>query len=122
MGVRARTKERAHDVLCVLVGIALAMGALVLPSQAHAAETAKLTVGASIYYGGYTTNWMWADGEVAYCGNPSASTPASGTYPKSALSAPSGRTAEAAADLWFGYGAPASTPPCGRIGGTTGRR
>ena len=74
--------------------------------EAHAAQTAKLTVGSSIYYGGYSTNWMWADGEIAYCGNPSASTPASGTYPKSALSAPSGRTAEAVADLWFGYGSP----------------
>ena len=74
--------------------------------EAHAAQTAKLTVGSSIYYGGYSTNWMWADGKIAYCGNPSASTPPSGTYPKSALSAPSGRTAEAVADLWFGYGAP----------------
>ena len=49
--------------------------------EAHAAQTAKLTVGSSIYYGGYSTNWMWADGEIAYCGNPSASTPPSGTYP-----------------------------------------
>ncbi len=56
--------------------------------EAHAAQTAKLTVGSSIYYGGYSTNWMWADGEIAYCGDPSASTPASGTYESRASDAP----------------------------------
>lgn len=95
-------------ILAALLAFSSLLAALspTLTAQAHAAETAKLTVGSSIYYGGYSTNWMWADGEIAYCGNPSASTPPSGTYPKSALSAPSGRTAEAVADLWFGYGAP----------------
>lgn len=73
---------------------------------AHAAQTAKLTVGSSIYYGGYSTTWMWADGEMAYCANPSSSTPAPGDYARSPLAAPSGRTAETAADLWFGYGSP----------------
>lgn len=106
MAADAKEKGRAPAVLRVLISIVLVAGMLAVPPSAHAAQTAKLTVGSSIYYGGYSTNWMWADGEIAYCGNPSASTPASGTYPKSALSAPSGRTAEAAADLWFGYGSP----------------
>lgn len=95
-------------LLAVLLAFSSLLAALspAFAEPAHAAQTAKLTVGSDIYYGGYSTNWMWADGEIAYCGNPSASTPASGTYPKSALSAPSGRTAEAVADLWFGYGSP----------------
>ena len=74
--------------------------------EAHAAQTAKLTVGSSIYYGGYSTTWMWADGEMAYCADPASATPAPGTYSRTSLDAPSGRTAEAAADLWFGYGSP----------------
>ena len=41
---------------------------------------------------------------MAYCANPSARTPEGGSYSKHAPSAPSGRTAETAADLWFGYG------------------
>ena len=67
--------------------------------EAHAAQTAKLTVGSSIYYGGYSTTWMWADGEMAYCADPASSTPAPGTYSRTSLDAPSGRTAEVAADL-----------------------
>ncbi|MEQ3363696.1 VaFE repeat-containing surface-anchored protein [Raoultibacter massiliensis] len=107
IGAGARSAP-LRAILAALLAFSSLLAALspTLTAQAHAAETAKLTVGSSIYYGGYSTNWMWADGKIAYCGNPSASTPPSGIYPKSALSAPSGRTAEAVADLWFGYGAP----------------
>lgn len=49
---------------------------------------------------------MYADGEMAYCGNPSAATPPAGTYTKSAINSTSGRDAETIADLWFSYGSP----------------
>ena len=95
-------------LLAVLLAFSSLLAAIspAFAEPAHAAQTAKLTVGSSIYYGGYSTTWMWADGEMAYCANPSASTPAPGDYARSPLAAPSGRTAETAADLWFGYGSP----------------
>lgn len=76
------------------------------PSRAYAAESVYLETEGKIHYAGYTTTWMYADGEIAYCGNPSAATPPSGNYSKSAINAPSGRNAETEADLWFGYGSP----------------
>lgn len=74
--------------------------------RAYASETVYLEVGGKIPYAGYHTTWMYSDGEIAYCGNPSALTPPAGTYTKSAISSISGRDAETAADLWFGYGSP----------------
>lgn len=93
--------------LAVLIVASSAFGTLAsLPTSAQAAESAGLEIGGRIDYAGYNTHWMYADGEMAYCGNPSAATPPSGTYSKHAISAPSGRNAETAADLWFGYGSP----------------
>ncbi|RNL46016.1 SpaA isopeptide-forming pilin-related protein [Paraeggerthella hongkongensis] len=92
---------------CMLVLSAL--GSVVLPSvfnRAYASESSELEVGGSIYYAGYSTNWMLADGSMAYCGNPSAATPGSGSYQKGGIDAPSGRSDETIADLWFGYGSP----------------
>lgn len=93
-------------ILAVLIAASSAFACLGTQGVAEAAETANLSVGSKISYGGYSTTWMQADGEMAYCANPSASTPGSGTYTKQALSAPSGRTAECIADLWFSYGSP----------------
>lgn len=104
-GARAKA---LHTLLAVLVALS---GILVTLSQAatgaaYAAESVTLDVGSKIHYAGYTTTWMHADGEMAYCGNPSAATPPAGSYTKRSLEAASGRTAETAADLWFGYGSP----------------
>ena len=76
IGAGARSAP-LRAILAALLAFSSLLAALspTLTAQAHAAETAKLTVGSSIYYGGYSTNWMWADGKIAYCGNPSASTP-----------------------------------------------
>ena len=94
-------------ILAILIAASTAFGTLAaIPKTASAAETANLDVGGRIDYAGYNTHWMYADGEMAYCGNPSAATPPEGNYTKSAISAPSGRNAETIADLWFGYGSP----------------
>ena len=44
--------------------------------------TANLSVGDKVSYAGYSTNRMTADGNFAYCIQPSKKTPASGTYEK----------------------------------------
>lgn len=74
--------------------------------KAYAEESSNLEVGGSIYYGGYATTHFTADGEIAYCADPEASTPSAGSYAKHAIEAKSGRTSELVADLWFGYGGP----------------
>ena len=103
----AMTSKVVRCVLAILIAASTAFGAVTASGgKAFGAESANLTVGGKIHYAGYTTTWMYADGEIAYCGNPSAATPPAGNYSKSSISAPSGRNAETIADLWFGYGSP----------------
>lgn len=107
--MRAILKKRGGRVIaaCMLALSALGMMALSPASErAYASESSELEVGGSIYYAGYSTNWMSADGSMAYCGNPSAATPDSGSYEKGGIDAPSGRSDETTGDLWFGYGSP----------------
>lgn len=103
---------KGQRALRILMALLLALSSILAATQgltassAYAAETASLSIGGKIPYAGYTTTWMYADGEMAYCGNPSAATPPSGTYAKSAINSASGRDAETIADLWFSYGSP----------------
>lgn len=104
------TDARERALRIILAALIALSGVLMTFSQAapsaYAAESAVLEVGGRIDYAGYNTTWMYADGEIAYCGNPSANTPPAGSYTKNAISAPSGRNAETIADLWFSYGSP----------------
>lgn len=102
----ARASLAVAVALSAMVGATAAAGT----QTALAAESVELSVGGKIPYAGYNTTWMYADGEVAYCGNPSANTPPSGIYAKSAIASTSGRDAETVADLWFGYGSPGFEP------------
>ena len=103
----ASSSKALRCLLAALVALSSVIGVLASSGQsAYAAETASLSIGGKIPYAGYTTTWMYADGEIAYCGNPSAITPPAGNYAKSAINAPSGRDAETIADLWFSYGSP----------------
>lgn len=102
----ALASKCARCLLALLIATSSLMGALLSAGPAEAAESASLTVGSKIPYGGYTTTWMEADGEMAYCADPQSATPEPGSYAKSPLKAPSGRSAETVADLWFAYGSP----------------
>ena len=101
---------KASKALRVLLAAALALSAalpaLASPRAAHAAEGVQLTVGSRIEYDSYNTTWFEADGQPAWCANPSKFSPEAGTYAKQPLSAPSGRDAEMAADMWFAWGSP----------------
>ena len=74
--------------------------------QAFASESASLEVGADIFYGGYSTNWLSVEGSMAYCAHPEKQTPPAGSYEKQEIVATNGRTDEVRADLWFGFGGP----------------
>lgn len=105
--IGASSSKALRCLLAALIALSSVIGALTASGQsAYAAETASLSIGGKISYAGYTTTWMYADGEMAYCGNPSAATPPAGTYTKSAINSTSGRDAETIADLWFSYGSP----------------
>lgn len=118
-----KTKMGRMAVLAAaLLLVAAATAALAGAGRALAGDIANLEVGGSIYYAGYNTNWFTADGQMAYCGNPSMGTPASGSYEKEPLAAMSGRTAETAADLGSATAGRDSTRPCGRRHGTTEAR
>lgn len=92
-------------LIAVLLACGIAAGSPPIPAFVES-EVGHLLVGARIDYAGYNTTWMSVDGNAAYCATPMLATPRSGPYAKAPINAPSGRSAEAAADLWFGYGSP----------------
>ena len=102
--MKAKTAERIVSSKIVRVAISLALAlsvCVVTPVNAFAAGSVNVTIGDDIPYAGYSTTHMYADGEVAYCADPSAATPSPGTYSKSSVSDP-----DLIATMWFSYGAP----------------
>ena len=102
--MKAKTAERivSSKIIRVAMSLALALSVCVVtPVNAFAAGSVNVTIGDDIPYAGYSTTHMYADGEVAYCADPSAATPSPGTYSKSSVSDP-----DLIATMWFSYGAP----------------
>lgn len=102
--MKAKTTERivSSKIIRVVMSMALALSVCVsAPMSAFAGESVNVTIGDDIPYAGYSTTHMYADGEVAYCADPQASTPVPGTYSKSSVSDP-----DLIAAMWFSYGAP----------------
>ncbi|HJH74322.1 MAG TPA: VaFE repeat-containing surface-anchored protein [Eggerthellaceae bacterium] len=102
--MRTETTERiaSSKIIRVVMSIALALSVCASASiSAFAGESVNVTIGDDIPYAGYLTTCMYADGEVAYCADPAAATPAPGTYSKSGVS-----DADLIATMWFSYGAP----------------
>lgn len=102
--MKAKTTERivSSKIIRVVMSMALALSVCVsAPMSAFAGESVNVTIGDDIPYAGYSTTHMYADGEVAYCADPQASTPAPGTYSKSGVS-----DTDLIAAMWFSYGAP----------------
>ena len=102
MTARATETAALSKIVRVMMSVALLVGMCAsAPMQAQASESVEVTVGDDVPYAGYFTTRMWADGEVAYCAEPAAGTPAPGTYSKSDIS-----DGDLAAAMWFSYGAP----------------
>ena len=70
-----------------------------------AVTSGYLEKGGRISYGGWSTRRYTFNGREAYCGNPSADSPESGTY-----SVTRNYNSQIAAALWYGYGGPGFTP------------
>ena len=72
-------------ITAFVMAAVLSVPALLSPmcsEKAYAAGDTTLSVGAEVGYAGYSTNRMTADGNFAYCVQPSKGTPASGNYTK----------------------------------------
>ena len=100
--------------LGALVALALIACTAALAASASTQQTAaaalpdqiKLEIGAKADYGGWGTYMMEAGGNTAFCVQPDKTTPTTGTYPVSALDAPSGENDVVRAMVYFGYGGP----------------
>lgn len=94
-----------EKLLRCAMALILAAGALlasVAASPAYAApSTVDVSIGGKIPYGGFATTWMSADGNIAYCAEPSSPTPAAGSYSTSPV--PSG---DVTAAIWYSFGSP----------------
>ena len=94
-----------EKLLRCAMALILAAGALlasVAASPAYAAPgTVDVSIGGKIPYGGFATTWMSADGNIAYCAEPSSPTPAPGSYSTSPV--PSG---DVTAAIWYSFGSP----------------
>ena len=87
-----------EKLLRCAMALILAAGALL----AYAApSTVDVSIGGKIPYGGFATTWMSADGNIAYCAEPSSPTPAPGSYSTSPV--PSG---DVTAAIWYSFGSP----------------
>lgn len=100
--LRRSAQGRALPLIlsCLLV-LSLVTTCILVPAENAYADTAELTVGHKIEYGGYDTNAFSVNGFEAYCGDPSSKTPAAGSYEMQPL-----RNATIAAGLWYGFGGP----------------
>lgn len=120
--LRTRTVDELNEVARSLLPSAsskiaraprlLASNANTASSGARASGSAYLTVGDSVYYGGYETHFYSADGNTAYCIQPNYRSPDEGTYNKVELyTVPNSNGNQMSVDrlraaLWFSYGAP----------------
>lgn len=77
-------------------------------AQTAFADNVKLSVGSQIPYDNYSTGRYTADGEVAYCANPSKASPPAGNYKKSPVVPISNGwpVVMVYRVLYFGYGGP----------------
>ena len=95
-------QERLLRCAMALILAAGALLASVAASPAYAApSTVDVSIGGKIPYGGFATTWMSADGNIAYCAEPSSPTPAPGPYSTSPV--PSG---DVTAAIWYSFGSP----------------
>lgn len=99
--MKEKTMERitSSKIVRVAMTMALVLSVAIVPAKAYASGDANVTIGKNLPYAGYETTQMSANGNDAYCIEPSRATPDAGTYPTS-------EAGDLAAAMWFSYGAP----------------
>lgn len=111
-----RTEAPWRRIAAVLLAIALAIGLVPgIPlgaSIAYAGENVDLRVVRPVEYSNTFTNYMYLDGNIAFCGQPEKYAPPDGIYARApinmkAANADNAYTPEdVAACLWFGFDGP----------------
>lgn len=99
--MKEKTMERitSSKIVRVAMTMALVLSVAIVPAKAYASGDVNVTIGKNLPYAGYETTQMSANGNDAYCIEPSRATPDAGTYPTS-------EAGDLAAAMWFSYGAP----------------
>lgn len=99
--MKEKTMERitSSKIVRVAMTMALVLSVAIVPAKAYASGDVNVTIGKNLPYAGYETTQMSANGNDAYCIEPSHATPDAGTYPTS-------EAGDLAAAMWFSYGAP----------------
>lgn len=99
--MKEKTVERitSSKIVRVVMTMALVLSVAIVPAKAYASGDVNVTIGKNLPYAGYETTQMSANGNDAYCIEPSRATPDAGTYPTS-------EAGDLAAAMWFSYGAP----------------
>ena len=99
MKEKAMERITSSKIVRVAMAMALALSVAIVPAKAYASGDVSVSIGKNLPYAGYETTQMSADGNDAYCIEPSRSTPDAGTYPTS-------EAGDLTAAMWFSYGAP----------------
>ena len=99
MKEKAMERITSSKIVRVVVTMALVLSVAIVPAKAYASGDVNVTIGKNLPYAGYETTQMSANGNDAYCIEPSRATPDAGTYPTS-------EAGDLAAAMWFSYGAP----------------
>lgn len=99
--IRFKAKGALAGLLSLLFLVSAFCREAVLTKAADS-ETVQLTVGEEIAYEGYSTNYFYINGKLAYCLEPSKATPGNGQYAAEVLA----QNAELAKVLYYGYGGP----------------
>lgn len=111
-----RIDARIRRFLATLIAISLMIGLIPgIPlgaEVAYAGENVSLSVDREIHYSTARTNYMYTNGNIAYCAMPSKVAPPNGEYAISSINMAttnpnnSHRVIDIASTLWFGYGGP----------------
>ena len=99
MKEKAMERITSSKIVRVVMTMALVLSVAIVPAKAYASGDVNVTIGKNLPYAGYETTQMSANGNDAYCIEPSRATPDAGTYPTS-------EAGDLAAAMWFSYGAP----------------
>ena len=99
--MKEKTMERitSSKIVRVAMAMALVLSVAIVPTKAYASGNVNVSIGKSIPYAGYETTQMSANGNDAYCIEPSGSTADAGSYASRVAG-------DLGAAMWFSFGAP----------------
>ena len=78
MKEKAMERITSSKIVRVAMAMALVLSVVIVPAKAYASGDVSVSIGKNLPYAGYATTQMSANGNDAYCIEPSRSTPDAG--------------------------------------------